>query len=155
MGSPERFKIGKIEGLQRLDIIIDALHEGKIAIEIDEILAAHHNRFTRQRGLESEQRAIQALREVSSVKEVVKGSSQDDHHKVDAWAFPSTSTGLSRPIPVQIKSSEERKRAFIKSKEYQQYGGYVIVVVAGPRKTDEEIVRSIKEETVRIIESLS
>lgn len=86
------------------DFRLELIKQGKTADEIDQLLTRKRTLTSRERGMDSEQRVIEALKLISFVADVVKANRQDDNEGTDLWvSFDPDSK--HRNIPIQVKSS--------------------------------------------------
>lgn len=120
-----------------LGFILEQAKQGKTAEEIDELRARQWELSRRERGSESEQRVIEALKPLPLITDVVKASQRDDREGTDLWvSFDPDSD--HRDIPVQVKSSWTGFYAFLSR---QEKGERRIVIRVGSETSSRTICR--------------
>ena len=121
-----------------LGFILEQTKQGKTAEEIDELRARRWHLSRRERGSESEQRVIDALRPLPLVMDVVKASERDDRNGTDLWvSFDPDSN--HNDIAIQVKSSWFGYYAF---RSRHEKGERRIVIRVGPETSSRTICRT-------------
>ena len=120
----------------QLDFILEQTKLGKTADEIDQLRAQQRELSARDRGKESEQRVIDALRPIDFVMDVARGT--DDKRGNDLWVsfYPDSE---HRDISIQVKSSWTGYFAF---RSREKKGERRIIIKVGP-KTSSRNIRGI------------
>jgi len=120
---------------ERIDFIFKQIEQGRTAAEIDELLAKQWEDSALERGRESEQRVIDALKPLPMITDVVKASRESDSRGNDLWVLfePGSS---HRDIPIQVKSSWT---GFFNFLSRERRGRRRIVMKVGAGKTDNDI----------------
>lgn len=119
-----------------LDFIFEQIKKGKTAEETDELRVQQRELSRQDRGRESEQRVIDALRPLDFVMDVAP--EKDDKVGNDLWIsfYPDSN---HRDIPIQVKSSWTGFYAF---RSRQEKGERRIILKVGP-KTSTRTIRRI------------
>mgnify|MGYP001562929634 CR=1 FL=1 len=122
----------------RLDFVLEQTKRGKTAEEIDELRAQEWELSARDRGIESEQRVIEALIHLDFVMDVAPG--KDDKRGNDLWVsfYPDSE---HRDISVQVKSSWT---AFYGFRSREEKGERRIIIKVGPKTSSTKIRRIFK-----------
>lgn len=119
-----------------LDFILEQTKKGKTAEEIDELRARQLELSRRERGRESEQRVIEALKPLDFIVDVAP--EKDDKLANDLWVsfYPDSN---HKDIPIQVKSSWTSFYAFLSREEK---GERRIVIRVGPETSSTTIRRT-------------
>lgn len=119
----------------QLDFILEQIKQGKTADEIDELRARQRELSAQDRGRESEQRVIEALKPLHFVMDVAPET--DDKRGNDLWVSFHPDSG-HRDIPIQVKSSWTGFFAFVSR---NKKGERRIVIKVGPKRSSGDIRR--------------
>jgi len=123
---------------ERMDFIFEQAKKGKTAEEIDKLRVQQRELSRQDRGRESEQRVIDALKPIPLITDVVKASGRDDRRGTDLWvSFDPDSN--HQDIAVQVKSSWFGYYAF---RSRQEKGERRIVIRVGPETSSRTICRT-------------
>ena len=122
----------------RIDFIFDQIKQGKTADEIAELRTQQWELSAQDRGRESEQRVIEALKPLDFVMDVAPEN--DDKIGNDLWVcfYPDSK---HRDIPIQVKSAWTGFWAFLSR---QEKGERRIVIRVGPETSSRNICRIFK-----------
>ena len=122
---------------EQMDFILDQIKQGKTAVEIDELRAQQMEDTAFERGKQSEQMVIDALKPLPMITDVVKASRESDSLGNDLWVLFEPCSN-HRDIPIQVKSSWT---GFFNFLSRERRGRRRIVMKVGAGKTDNSIRR--------------
>lgn len=124
---------------ERMDFILAQIKQGKTPQEIDELRAQQREISARDRGRESEQRVIEALKPLDLVMDVAPEKIKpDDKIGNDLWVsfYPDSK---HRDIPIQVKSSWT---GFYEFRSREEKGKRRIIIKVGPKTSSRTICRT-------------
>ena len=84
---------------EQMDFILDQIKQGKTAVEIDELRAQQMEDTAFERGKQSEQMVIDALKPLPMITDVVKASRESDSLGNDLWVLFEPGSN-HRDIPI-------------------------------------------------------